>query len=525
MLNNPYCNRGAIVSSDEFVGRNDILAECLALITEGNAPQNISVYGDKWSGKTWLLRTIEWKLKETTVDMTEHLCIFLDVQAVSTPRTFYGRLNRELASASKCSSIPVDDSAATLKELVRHTSSRFRTVAILDGFDSITRNPNFPVDFFSFLRSLPMTDGSRFGWLLSSTRPLREMCHSPAVQGSPFFNIFSDRLLDAFTADDSYRLIADQSMRAGAPLERYVEELQLLAGRFPLFIQMACCFAFEQHQQNNGVIDLPGISQKFRDEVRPYIQHLWSRLQPIEQEVLERVASDASVIEYSPGLLRDLVRRGYLVGPSLDSGRFAYDCRAFSDFVRQIRVPPTAPCVTSPAVSTATQPVAAVTERQSPPSRVRVFISYSHRNKRAFRQIYDYICSLSKNGVEFWFDDRLGAGDIWDEKIRMEVSRADVAVVLASQEYFTSRYCMEVEAAEFIRSRASSGMIVFPIMLSPCPIEEHEWLFKTHRLPREGTFAQFAGSKAKRDGLLMQILGELARAVAEVRGRRSVSTT
>jgi hypothetical protein len=59
MQTNPYRSRGAMVSDDEFIGRSDILAECLALITGGDLPQNISIYGDKWSGKTWLLRTIQ----------------------------------------------------------------------------------------------------------------------------------------------------------------------------------------------------------------------------------------------------------------------------------------------------------------------------------------------------------------------------------------------------------------------------------------------------------------------------------
>jgi hypothetical protein len=521
MPNNPYRNRGSIVNADEFVGRDDILSECLALITTGDSPQNVSIHGDKWSGKTWLLRTVQQRLRDRTEDPREYLCILLDVQGIGTPRTFYGRLNRELAAAARDSSVSVDDSAATLNELVKRTSTTTRTVVVLDGFDAITRNPNFPVDFFSFLRSLPMTDCSRFGWLLSSSRPLREMCHSPAVQGSPFFNIFSDRLLSAFTSDDSYDLISRRSARAGRPLENYADQIQQLAGRFPLFLQMACCYAFEQHQQNNSVIDLAGVSQKFREEVRPYVHHLWSELNRDEQDVLERVAADAPVNMYPTGLLRDLVRRGYLIGPSIGSGAYALDCQAFADFLRNRRrqdSPVKASTAGTPATARQWQEGLA-----TPDARVRVFISYSHRNRRAFRQIFDYVCSLSKDGVEFWFDDRLKAGDIWDEKIKAEMLRADIAVVLASQEYFTSTYCMETEAAEFVRSRAAAGMVIFPVLLSPCPIDDHEWLFRTHRLPREGNFAQLASSKARRDALLLQILKELRSVATDIRTRRNVS--
>ena len=130
MPNNPYRNRGAIVEPAEFVGRNEILCECLDLITGGESPQNISIYGDKWSGKTWLLRTIQERLREHTHSAPEHLCIYLDVQGIGTPRTFYGRLNRELAAASRGATVSVDDSPATLTELVKRTSEMLRTVVV-----------------------------------------------------------------------------------------------------------------------------------------------------------------------------------------------------------------------------------------------------------------------------------------------------------------------------------------------------------------------------------------------------------
>jgi hypothetical protein len=517
MQTNPYRNRGPMVSDDEFVGRSDILAECLALIRGGDVPQNISIYGDKWSGKTWLLRTIQKRLRESFAGSHEYVCIYLDVQGVGTPRTFYGRLNGELVAALQDPPSHIDDKSATLTELVRRITARVCTVVILDGFDSITRNPMFPVEFFSFLRSLPLAE-PRFAWLLSSTRRLREMCHSAAVQGSPFFNIFSDRLLGAFTSEDSYQLIVGRSVSAGRSLQPYADQLQRLAGRFPLFLQMACSYTFEQHQEHNGVIDLPGVSQKLREEVRPYVQHLWSRLSSAEREVLEHVDVGAPLGPHPMKLLHDLVRRGYLVGPSLESGLFAFDCDALVELVRQTATPSVAAnaCGQSGAVTSANRATRAASLDDR---RIRVFISYSHRNKRTFKQIFDYICSLSKD-VEFWFDSRLKAGDIWDERIRSEIAKADIALVLASQEYFTSSYCMEVEAAEFVRARVAAGMVIFPIVLSPCPIDDHDWLFKTHRLPRDGTYAQVATTKAKRDALLMQILNDLRGVAQEIRTRR-----
>lgn len=503
----------------QFVGREEPLAECLTLLVESHAPQSVLVHGDRWSGKTWLLKRLQATLMERAGGLDNaSICPLLDVQSIGTPRAFYASLAAALDAPSPRSPSNVDAGASATTEVVKELARVGRTIVILDGFDAITRNPAFPLDFFTHLRSLAMAEGSRFAWVLSSRRPLRQLCHSSEVQGSPFFNIFSERLLGAFTLDECHRLIRSYELLVDVPLERHADDLVHVAGRFPLFLRMASRYAFEQYR-TTGHIDIRGVAQKMRERARPYFEQLWSELTTGEQAVLVTASRDGSLAGHAPGMVRDLVRRGYLEGPALVSGGYAIECVALRDVVlaRAGEPRPTAP---DPA---GMPPVGVQPPARDAPSLtgrpVRIFVSYAHRNRRTFRQIFDFICGIAKPGVELWVDERISAGDVWDDRIREEMARADIALVLVSQEYLTSRYCMEVEAVDFTRSRVDAGLVVVPFLLSPCQIDEHEWLARLQRVPRVGTFADVAGQKAKRDGLLLELLRQLQTVVEDVKAR------
>jgi hypothetical protein len=63
----------------------------------------------------------------------------------------------------------------------------------------------------------------------------------------------------------------------------------------------------------------------------------------------------------------------------------------------------------------------------------------------------------------FYDQDRLQAGELWDDTIRSQLARADVFVLLVSNQSMTSRYCM----AEELATAARSGTLVVPVLLEP----------------------------------------------------------
>lgn len=175
------------------------------------------------------------------------------------------------------------------------------------------------------------------------------------------------------------------------------------------------------------------------------------------------------------------------------------------------------------------EPGARFPERQGDPcsvganDRVRVFVSYSHQDSRflAKDSLLGYLASLEREGVTFWHDQRLNAGDLWDEAIKAEIDRADIAIVLVSQAFLNSRYCTDQEVTRFLHRRKDSGLRIFPIVLSPCDWKSHPWLAATQFEPRNGkTISRNYRDRGCRDELYLQILQQLRTVVHDIKSSR-----
>jgi hypothetical protein len=116
---------------------------------------------------------------------------------------------------------------------------------------------------------------------------------------------------------------------------------------------------------------------------------------------------------------------------------------------------------------------------------VRVFVSYSHHDAARKDSILEYLSGLEREEFEFWYDRDIMAGEIWNETIEEEIDRADIALVLVSQAFLNSQYCMS-EVERFLTRRRNEGLIIFPIILSPCDWKSHPWLRTTQFEPSGG---------------------------------------
>ena len=156
-------------------------------------------------------------------------------------------------------------------------------------------------------------------------------------------------------------------------------------------------------------------------------------------------------------------------------------------------------------------------------SPVRVFICYSHRDSEYLSpdSLLGFLHGLeAEESVELWCDQRIGTGALWDDEIRRRLSESDIALVLVSQSFLDSAYCTNVEMRTFLTRRREDGMILFPILLSPCEWERREWLAATQCLPGgDETIEEHYVDPAKRKRLFLRIRKELRAAVARVRSK------
>ena len=110
-----------------------------------------------------------------------------------------------------------------------------------------------------------------------------------------------------------------------------------------------------------------------------------------------------------------------------------------------------------------------------------MFVSYRQKAEDSgyMKEILHYLKGLQKENIEFWTDRDLHLGDRWNHKIHQKLAETDIALVLVSQAYLDSDYCINTE----IRSFIDREITIMPIMLSPCEWERHAWLIDIQYLP------------------------------------------
>lgn len=333
-LQNPYFNRVMIKKVSDFYGRKH---EVNRIYSRLNAPTpgSVSVVGDRKIGKSSLLNFVYMRRnRERNLEHHEAtIMVYLDLQQQKgmSLEVFVDALlciaNLELRGR-----IDTSDCARNLsgiEELLRRfQSSGLRLVLILDEFEAITANPNFDLEFFSFLRYL--ANHYNVAYLTSSARDLQQLCHTKEIRDSPFFNIFTPLPLSVFRPEEARELIAGPSAEVGRPLEPYTESLLAMAGLFPFFLQIACSHTLEYAEEHPGEEpDFDEIRRRFYEEVRLHYRFIWSTFGSHERSAILRLAEGRPIPASLRHVCEELERRHYLESEAGHPKLFSTSFRAF----------------------------------------------------------------------------------------------------------------------------------------------------------------------------------------------------
>jgi hypothetical protein len=135
--------------------------------------------------------------------------------------------------------------------------------------------------------------------------------------------------------------------------------------------------------------------------------------------------------------------------------------------------------------------------------KIRVFISYSHENEIWLTEWLDPVlqtvnprCLLKQwqrtfrnENVEFWFDRErdkgLRGGERWCERIFKEIDKADIALLLVTQQFVISPFIMDEELPHILTRHKKHEMEVLPLLVQPTRLKD---------LPT-GDFLQWAPGK------------------------------
>ena len=313
---NPYVTGHSLPpDSPVFFGRERELAETLGVLRRPDKPGSVSVLGERRFGKSSFLNQVYQSLAAEPGLVSIHAST--QAWQDATPGRFFGELllaiRRALAEDGSAHSAAAEvlDYPGLRDALGGLAGQGLRYVLLLDEFEALAGVPAFDSDFFSNLRALGERPEYRFGYLISSRRPLKELCREHRIDESSFWNIFGFPQYIGLLAEDQARALALGPLGLSLPVPpppdldgRWTGVILPLTGRHPALIQLVLADLWNAWAEGYEP-NWEGITQ----ELRAYLEDLWnSRHRKEEWRVLIQAADGAALAE--DHVLRDLRLRG-----------------------------------------------------------------------------------------------------------------------------------------------------------------------------------------------------------------------
>lgn len=108
-----------------------------------------------------------------------------------------------------------------------------------------------------------------------------------------------------------------------------------------------------------------------------------------------------------------------------------------------------------------------------PANRTKVFISYSRKDAKWLDRLQVHLKPLERVGeITRWDDTLIKPGEKWHEAIERALGEAKVAVLLISADFIASDFINKDELPPLLAAAESEGVVILPIVLSPCRFEE-----------------------------------------------------
>lgn len=313
---NPYNYKNPVYDVSEFFGRKALVSKIYSRIG-AMRPQSVSVVGDYKIGKTSLLHYLiqpEIQIKFLD-DPQNYIFLFISIRdsEKNTLQDFIIELC--LAIAEK---VDGDFSFTTIKAcyswykrtVENLTKQGKKFILFLDDFNLVTQNSDFPLEFFSFLRSL--ANNFNVAYVTSSYQDLQKLCFSKDVEESPFFNIFTNITLRAFEQDVIREIIIQKNSDKAIPLDKQISITQAFTGGFPYLVQLAGDIFYSLHDFSKASDIVQPFSRLYYEKSKPFFSTLWDNLEEEYQMLLLQTVSRQSIPESQMYMINELIRKNYL---------------------------------------------------------------------------------------------------------------------------------------------------------------------------------------------------------------------
>ena len=104
-----------------------------------------------------------------------------------------------------------------------------------------------------------------------------------------------------------------------------------------------------------------------------------------------------------------------------------------------------------------------------------LFISYSHKDELFRDELRGALTAYERKGeIVAWDDTRIEAGQRWEPEILDNLKRADLVVMLLSDDFIRSDYCMLKEMKVAKRRDAEGKCAIIPVVVRACAFQKIE---------------------------------------------------
>lgn len=134
----------------------------------------------------------------------------------------------------------------------------------------------------------------------------------------------------------------------------------------------------------------------------------------------------------------------------------------------------------------------------------RVFVSYSHKDRKLLGRLQTHLKPLERQGqLELWDDTRIQAGDKWRSEIREAIDSCSVAILLISADFMASDFIQGNELAPLLDGAQRRGVRIFSIIAGYSNFEDTELVqFEAVNNPSRPLWLL---SSAERDAVFLKV--------------------
>lgn len=316
----------------QFYGRKALINKIYSRIG-ASRPQSVSIVGDYKAGKTSLLKYLSHPSvqKQYLDDAGNYCCLFIPVHEKGKSfEDFVSYLCKAVSQLVKLDFeyTSIIDSYNWLKHLVEtKTSENKKFIFFMDDFNLITQNEEFPLEFFSFLRSL--ANNFNVAYVTSSYLDLQQLCVSKDIEESPFFNIFTNITMRPFHQEEAHSFLLNFNSNGNELSESEKEMVYSYTGTFPFLLQLAGVIYFE-NEDNDGFSE-EQFKKDFCARSNDFFNKIWEQLEEDNKRLMVQIISSKKIKADQNYLLQELIQKNYIY---LKDKKLYIFSPAFSQFIR-----------------------------------------------------------------------------------------------------------------------------------------------------------------------------------------------